>query len=594
MENKLRSEMDPVYQWDLKPIFESDDAWRRALAECDAAVKALASLPGTLKASQESLKAGLDQIYATSEAAERVYEYAMLKKYQDGGDTAGQEMAGLATSMIVALQTATAFVDPELLTIPETQLNQWLSAEGMKPYRHIIENVVRARAHTLDHNGERFMAMLGDAAQTPENVFEMLSEVEMRFPNIHDEKGEEVPLTHASFGVYRESRSQSVRKAAFEAYFGEFGRYINTLTAAYAGSVKLDCFNAEARGYDSACAAALFGNNVPVSLYENLIAAVHDAFPAMRRYIELRKHRLGLDALNLYDLYTPIVDDVEIDMPYQKARDLVRQALRPLGEEYQSLLDRAFDERWIDVYENRGKHAGAFSMGVYGVHPYVLLNYADKLDDAFTLAHELGHSMHSFFSDRAQGYANHDYAIFVAEVASTVNEVLLTRYLLSVETDSARRAMLLNHFLEGFRTTIFRQTLFAEFERDAHALYQSGTPLTAEALNKLYHDLNAKYYEGCVINDFCDVEWARIPHFYSAFYVYQYATGFSSAVAIADRILKTGDASDYLRFLSTGGSDYPIEELKLAGVDLTTPDPIHDALKAFDDAIGQLEKLLGE
>ena len=358
--------------------------------------------------------------------------------------------------------------------------------------------------------------------------------------------------------------------------------------------MKLDCFNAEARGYDSACAAALFGNNVPVSLYDNLIAAVHDAFPAMRRYIELRKRRLGLDALNLYDLYTPIVDDVEIDMPYQKARDLVRQALRPLGEEYQSLLDRAFDERWIDVYENQGKHAGAFSMGVYGVHPYVLMNYADKLDDAFTLAHELGHSMHSFFSDRAQGYANHDYAIFVAEVASTVNEVLLTRYLLSVETDSARRAMLLNHFLEGFRTTIFRQTLFAEFERDAHALYQSGTPLTAEALNKLYHDLNAKYYEGCVINDFCDVEWARIPHFYSAFYVYQYATGFSSAVAIADRILKTGDASDYLRFLSTGGSDYPIEELKLAGVDLTTPDPIRDALKAFDDAIGQLEELLGE
>ena len=438
------------------------------------------------------------------------------------------------------------------------------------------------------------MAMLGDAAQTPENAFEMLTEVDMRFPPVHDETGAEVPLTHGSFGVYRESRSQAVRKEAFETYFGEYARYINTLAAIYAGSVKLDCFNSDARGYESACAAALFGNNVPVSLYDNLIEAVHEALPTMRDYIELRKHRLGLDALNLYDLYTPIVDDVEIDMPYQKARDLVRQALKPLGEEYQGLLHRAFDERWIDVYENQGKHTGAYSMGVYGVHPYVLLNYADKLDDAFTLAHELGHSMHSFFSDRAQDYANHDYAIFVAEVASTVNEVLLTRYLLSVETDSARRAMLLNHFLEGFRTTIFRQTLFAEFERDAHALYQSGTPLTAEALNALYHELNAKYYDGCVINDFCDVEWARIPHFYSAFYVYQYATGFSSAVAIADRILKTGDASDYLRFLSTGGSDYPIEELKLAGVDLTTPDPIRDALKAFDDAIGQLEELLGE
>ena len=312
----------------------------------------------------------------------------------------------------------------------------------------------------------------------------------------------------------------------------------------------------------------------------------------MGRYLALRKERLGLETLNLYDLYTPIIEDVEIEMSYEKAKALVKDALKPLGEEYQTLLDRAFNEKWIDVYENQGKHTGAYSMGVYGVHPYVLLNFAGKLDDAFTLAHELGHSMHSFFSDRAQDYANHDYAIFVAEVASTVNEVLLTRHLLKAETDPARRAMILNHFLEGFRTTIFRQTLFAEFERDAHALYQSGTPLTAEALNMLYHGLNARYYAGCEINDFCDVEWARIPHFYSAFYVYQYATGFSSAVAIADHILETGDASDYLRFLSAGGSDYPIEELKLAGVDLTTPRPIHDALRAFGDALDELKRLL--
>ena len=295
--------------------------------------------------------------------------------------------------------------------------------------------------------------------------------------------------------------------------------------------------------------------------------------------------RLGLDALNLYDLYAPIVEDVAIDVPYAEAQRIVKAALLPLGGEYQALLDRAFNEKWIDVYENQGKHTGAYSMSVYGAHPYVLLNYAGKLDDAFTLAHELGHAMHSYFSDRAQDYANHDYSIFVAEVASTVNEVLLTRYLLSVETDKARRAMLLNHFLEGFRTTIFRQTLFAEFERRAHALYRQGTPLTAEALNGLYHDLNALYYDSCVINDLCDVEWARIPHFYSAFYVYQYATGFSSAVAIADRILKTGDASDYLKFLTTGGSDYPIEELKLAGVDLTKPDAIRDALRVFEDTL---------
>ena len=592
MENIKRSEQRPGDTWDLTPIFPSDDAWREALTQAEKAAAALADLPGTLCKSADGLRAGLDRVYAASELAERVYAYAMLKKSEDGGDTASQEMEARAVSMLVALQTATAFVDPEILTIPEATLDAWLADDALKPYRHIIGNVARGRAHTLDANGERLMAMLGDAAQTPESVFEMLSEVDMRFPAVHDETGAEVPLTHASFGVYRESRSQAVRKEAFETYFGEYNKYINTLAAAYAGSVKLDCFNADARGHESACAAALFSGNVPVAVYDDLIAAVHDALPAMREYIELRRARLGLDALNLYDLYVPIVDDVEIDMPFDKAKELVKAALRPLGEEYQGLLDRAFSECWIDVYENQGKHTGAYSMGVYGVHPYVLLNYAGKLNDAFTLAHELGHSMHSFFSDRAQDYPNHDYAIFVAEVASTVNEVLLTRYLLSVETDPKRRAMLLNHFLEGFRTTIFRQTLFAEFEREAHAMYQSGTPLTAEGLNQLYHRLNALYYDGCVINDFCDVEWARIPHFYSAFYVYQYATGFSSAVAIADRILRTGDASDYLRFLATGGSDYPIEELKLAGVDLTRPDAVRDALRAFKESIEELRAIL--
>ena len=589
MELKKRSDMNPEYMWDLRPIYESDDAWREALKDAEARVASLADIPGTLGTSADSLKAGLDRINAASELAEKVYAYSMLRKSEDGGDPAKQEMEARAISMLVALETATAFVRPEILAIPEETLAEYMRDDGLRTYRHMLEDIARGRAHTLDHNGERILAMLGDAAQTPSNVYDMLTEVDFHFPSVHDESGAEVPLTHGSFGVYRESRSQAVRKEAFETYFGEYQKYINTLAATYAGSVKQDCFTADVRGFDDACAAALFGNNVPVSLYDNLIGAVHGALPAMREYIELRKQRLGLDTINLYDLYAPIVDDVEIDMPFEKAKDVVKAALKPLGEEYQGLLDRAFDEKWIDVYENQGKATGAYSMGVYGVHPYVLLNYTDKLDDAFTLAHELGHSMHSFFSDRTQDYANHDYSIFVAEVASTVNEVLLTRYLLSVETDRARRAMLLNHFLEGFRTTIFRQTLFAEFERQAHALYQQGTPLTAEAMNGLFHDLNALYYDGCNINDFCDVEWARIPHFYSAFYVFQYATGFSSAVAIADHILKTGDASDYLRFLTTGGSEYPIEELKIAGVDLTKPDAIRDALRVFAETIEEFK-----
>ena len=592
MQAKTRSQMNPETMWDLSPIYENEAAWREALKGAEASVAALQDIPGTLGASAESLKAGLDRVYAASEAAERVYAYAMLKKSEDGGDPASQEMEARAISMLVALQTATAFLSPEILSIPGEKLDEYMKDEGLKLYRHFIEDTARGRAHILDHQGERMLAMLGDAAQTPMNAFEMLTEVDMRFPPIHDENGAEVPLTHGSFGVYRESRSQDVRREAFETYFGEYQHFINTLAATYAGNVKLNCFSADVRGYESACAAALFGNNVPVKLYDNLVEAVHGALPAMREYIELRKQRLGLETINLYDLYAPIVDDVEIEMPYEKAKEIVKAALKPLGEEYQGLLERAFSEKWIDVYENQGKHTGAYSMGVYGVHPYVLLNYTDKLDDAFTLAHELGHSMHSFFSDRAQAYANHDYSIFVAEVASTVNEVLLTRYLLSIETDKARRAMLLNHFLEGFRTTIFRQTLFAEFEYQAHALYQQGTPLTAEALNGLFHDLNAKYYAGCEINDFCDVEWARIPHFYTAFYVYQYATGFSSAVAIADHILKTGDASDYLRFLTTGGSDYPIEELKIAGVDLTKPDAIVDALKVFEDTLREFKEIV--
>ena len=592
MEIKKRSEMNPEFTWDLAAIFPTDDDWRKALDAAGKAVEDLNALPGTLGASAEALAGGLDRVFAASEMTERVYAYAFLKKSGDGGDPAFQEMEARAISLMVALQTATAFLRPEILAIPEDAMSAYLKSGRLDGYRHLIDDIARSRPHTLDAGGERLLAMLGDAAQTPDNAFTMLTEVDMRFDPIRGEDGAEAALTHGTFGVFRESRDARVRREAFETYFGEYQKYVNTLAAVYGGSVKQDCFNATARKFSGACEAALFENNVPVSLYDNLIACVHEALPKMREYIELRKRRLGVDALNLYDLYVPIVDDVDIRVPFEEAKALVKDALRPLGEEYGRLLDRAFSEKWIDVYENQGKTTGAYSMGVYGVHPYVLLNYTEKLDDAFTLAHELGHSMHSFFSDRAQDYANHDYSIFVAEVASTVNEVLLTRHLLNVEIDPARRAMLLNHFLEGFRTTIFRQTLFAEFERDAHAMYESGTPLTAQSMSEAFHRLNALYYEGCEINDFCDVEWARIPHFYRAFYVYQYATGFSSAVAIADHILKTGDASEYLRFLSTGGSDYPIEELKIAGVDLTKPDAIRSAMRAFGETLDELRAML--
>lgn len=449
------------------------------------------------------------------------------------------------------------------------------------------------RAHMLDKEGEKMLAMLSDAAGTPRNVFDMFESVDMTFPNVIDENGNEAPLSHGTFGVYRESKSTAVRKDAFEKYFGEFKKYINTLTATYAGSVKFDCYDSDVRGYKSACEAALDGNNVPVSLYDNLVSSLESGLGTMKRYLEMRRKALGQDELHLYDLYVPMIDEVDFDMPYEKAQQLVLEATKPMGEEYGKTLRRAFDERWIDVYENKGKTTGAFSSGVFGVHPYVLLNYTNTLDDAFTLAHELGHAMHSYRSDTTQDGVNHDYRIFVAEVASTVNEVLLTKYLLKVETDPKRRAYILNHFLEGFRTTVFRQTLFAEFERKAHDMYQAGQPLTADALNKVYHDLNAKYYQGAVIDPITDIEWARIPHFYRAFYVYQYSTGFCSAVTIADKLFRGEGVEDYLKFLSLGGSDYPLNELKVAGVDLLKPDAIENAMRVFAETVDELEKLIG-
>ncbi len=354
----------------------------------------------------------------------------------------------------------------------------------------------------------------------------------------------------------------------------------------------MDTYYANVRNFSGACERALFSNNVPISVYDALVEAVHESLPTMERYLALRKKVLALDELNMYDLYVPIIENVDFSVDYEQAKQLVKKATEPLGERYGKLLDEAYANHWMDVYENKGKTTGAFSCGVFGVHPYVLLNYTDTLDDAYTMAHELGHAMHSYFSSEANDYANHDYRIMVAEVASTVNEVLLTKYLLKTETDPRKRAFILNHLLEGFRTTVFRQTLFAEFERKAHDMYKQGIPLTAETLNRVYRELNELYYKGATVNELQDIEWARIPHFYNAFYVYQYATGFCSAVAIANHILTTNDASGYLKFLSTGGSDYPIEELKIAGVDLTKPDTVKNALSVFSDALDELEGLI--
>ncbi len=592
MEPKTRKDADPRFMWDLSAIFKDEAAWQAAYSAVEADIPTLTEIKGTLGASAEALRAGFDAFYALEERLERVYVYTMLYKSGDNGDPEAQSMEDRATSLCVKAAAAGSFFMPEMLEIAPETLSAYRQTGLLDPYAHILDNMERGREHTLDEARENMLALLSDAAGTPDNAFTMLESVDMRFPTMQDENGEEITITHGNFGVLRESRDPRVRRESFEKYFGEFNKYIHTFAAMYAGSVKFDVFYSTVRNFPSARARALFASNVPLSVYDRLIEAAHGSLGSMKKYLELRKKALGLEELHMYDLYTPMVQDVEYHVPYEEAKSIVKEALRPLGEEYGALLERAYSEDWIDVYENTGKTTGAFSCGVYGVHPYVLLNYTDTLEDVFTLAHELGHAMHSYRSDRANSYANHDYRIMVAEVASTVNEVLLLKYLLGKETDENRRAYLLNRFLEGFRTTFFRQTLFAEFEYRAHEMQQNGEPLTAQSMNKLYRELNELYYEGAVVDELQDIEWARIPHFYRAFYVYQYATGFASAVRIASRILETGKADDYLRFLSTGGSDYPLEELKIAGVDLTQADTVENALRVFDETVDELSAIL--
>lgn len=589
---KNRNEIPAELKWDFTHIFKTSEDWEKAYIECEKAISSLTEIKGTLSLSAESLFAAYEKLYGFYEKFDPVADYAFLAKAVDGGDAAALAMCDRVNMLSVKAGSATAFFNPELMEIPAEKLAEFMKYEPLKKYAHIIEDAARLRDHTLDEKSEALVAKIGKISVTPSDAYDMLTNVEMKLPEISGSDNKKIELTRGNFGVMRESGDRTLREAAFEGMFGTYGKYINTIACLYSGSVKQDNLLAEVRGYKSAREASLSSSNVPEKVYDALVEAIHESIPSMNKYLKLRKKALGLEKLDVYDLYTPIVDDIEYPMPYENACELVLNAVAPLGVEYQNVIRRAYRENWIDVYETPGKEAGAFSAGVYGIHPFVKLNYSDSLDDAFTLAHELGHAMHSYLSSEKQDYANHDYRLLVAEVASTCNEVLLTKYLLKTETDKKRRAYILNHFLEGFRTTVFRQTLFAEFEHKAHELEAKGTPINAECLNKVYADLVNMYYPEAEFCDTLKYEWAYIPHFYRAYYVYQYATGFSSAVAIASHILETGDASDYLKFLSMGGSDYPLNELKTAGIDLCSPDVVKSAMKVFDETIDELDALI--
>lgn len=589
---KKRCEIDAQWKWDLTHIFPSDQAWEEARAAALETIKAFAARQGHVA---EDPKGTIRAFFALYERFAEIYEYAFLRQETDNSDTVAQGLKSKAMSLAVQLESQSAFLQPELLTLPAAELEAQQTAPDMADYSEYIRNLIREKPHILSPEQEKLLAMMGELQQAPDNIFSMLSNVDMTFPDVHMPDGTTSPLRESNLSTYLHDRNQDVRRQGWEGIMSTYGRFGATIAAIYGASVKKDQFNADARHMPSAVEASLFPYEIPLSVYDNLIAAVHESLPSLTDYLKLRRERMGLSELHMYDMYAPLVDNFDMDLPYPEAYQLVLEGLAPLGEDYVAKLKEAYSGGWIDVYPNENKSSGAFSCGdLVRVHPYVLLNHNNNLTSAMTIAHELGHAMHSYFSNTHQPYPKADYSLFVAEVASTCNEALMLRSLQKKFTDPKAQAYLLVDLLEKFRTTVYRQTMFAEFERISHDMAAKGEPLTKDALNAAYYDLNQKYYGGgAVVDRLVENEWMRIPHFYRAFYVFVYATGFCAAMALSQRIMQEGESAvqDYRRFLSAGSSVPPLEALKLAGVDMTSPEPVRNALKIFQETIDQFRAL---
>jgi len=590
-----RSEIPDQYKWKLEDIYADDAEWEKDAAKVKELIEQVKQKQGTLSQSGKHLLEVLQLQDELSMLVERLYVYARMRRDEDNTNSTYQALSDRATSLSIQVNSALAYIQPEILAIPDEQLRQLLQSEpGLDHYRFLLEEITRYKPHTLSAREEEILAQASEVANAPATIFGMLNNADITFPMITDEQGEEVELTKGRYIQFMESKDRRVRKEAFEALYATYGKHKNTIAATLAAVVKRDVFFARVRQYPSALEAALFGDKIDRSVYENLIATIREHLPLLHRYIGLRKKLLKLDELHMYDLYVPIVQEVEMRIPYEQAVATIREALRPLGDEYGQVLEEGFTAGWIDVYENQGKTSGAYSWGAYTTHPYVLMNYQEDLNNMFTLAHEMGHALHSYFSDRHQPYTYAQYRIFVAEVASTVNESLLMHHLLETTSDRQVRMYLLNYYLERFRTTLYRQTMFAEFEKLIHERVEAGEALTAESLSTAYHQLNVDYHgPEMVVDSEIDLEWARIPHFYSNFYVYKYATGFSAATSLYKQIIEEGEpaVTRYLDFLKSGGSDYPINLLKRAGVDMTSPEPIRAALTVFAELLSELESL---
>ncbi len=590
-----RAEIPAEYKWAVEDLYTTDEAWETDLAKLKETISQLAAYQGRLGNSVQELLAALRLRDAVGLSAERLYCYAYFKRDEDTTNQKYQAMADRAARVTVQAGAASAYFNPEILAIPAGRLAEWLEqTPELGVYRHFLDDLARYRPHTLSEQEERLLALGGEVAEIPGNVFTMLNNADINFGTIQDDSGQEVEVTHGRYLTLMEHPDRRVRRDAFIAIHSAYLRQKNTLAALLNGSVKKDIYLARVRNFPTALAAALHEENIPSAVYSNLIDTIHKYLNVHHHYMGVRRRILGLDSLHAYDVYTPLVQEGSGDIPYRRAVEMMLEALAPLGQEYLGVLQQGMADRWVDVYENRGKRSGAYSWGTYDTHPFVLLNYQGRLNDVSTLVHEMGHALHSHFSNHSQPYVDAKYSIFVAEVASTVNEVLLVRHLLAGTTDQKQRLFLLDRFLNQFNSTIFRQVMFAEFEQIIHHHVEQGDALTQDFLRNTYRDLNIRYFgPEFVIDDELTMGWARIPHFYRAFYVYKYATGFASAIALCQQILEEGPPAvqRYMNFLRAGNSVYPLDALRQAGVDLTTPQPIEAAMEEYAKLVEQLAAL---
>ncbi len=588
-----RSEVPAENRWKLEDMFASQKEWDATYAEVKTIIKKAADFQGKLD-SPEALRDCFKLDDKLSQQTELLYVYAHMRQDEDTANSVYQALSQKAKQLSVEAGEALSFVTPEILALPVEKLDEFIADPDLSDYTFTLKEMKREKAHVLSKAEEALLAQVGNISQAPQNIFGMLNNADLRFPKIKDESGKEVELTHGSYIKFLESPDREVRKNAFKAVYETYGKQKNTIAATLSANVNKNVFYSRVRKYPSVLEMSLYGDNIPKEVYSNLIDTIHESLPLMHRYMKLRQKLLGVDELHMYDLFAPLVDEYKLDITFEEAKKITKEGLKPLGEDYLNVLQEGYDNSWIDVYENENKRTGAYSWGAYGTHPYVLLNHNDNLNSMFTLAHEMGHALHSYYSDNTLKYRDAQYTIFLAEVASTTNEALLMDYLLNKSTDPKEKMYLLTYYADQFRTTVFRQTMFAEFEKIIHKRAEDGEALTAQDLSKAYYDLNVKYYgEGMVVDKDIEMEWARIPHFYNSFYVYKYATGFSAATSFAKQILEEGKPAvdRYLGFLKSGGSDYSINILAKAGVDMSSPAPIREAMSVFESIISQMEQL---